>query len=507
MKSFLRLIFITSVMISVLLAGCATAPEGESGESETVAESDAASPSRSQDEAGDADRTPVPLTREVSSADFQGTWLGTLKAGGSELRLVFHLTVEQNGGLSATLDSPDQGVTGIPATSVAIDGRSIAVEIASAQVRYEGKLSENGTEITGTWNQGGGAYAVDLEQVDKVEELTRPQDPERPLPYREEEVRFDNAEEGIILAGTLTIPDGDGPFPGVVLISGSGAQDRNEQVANHRPFLVLSDHLTRNGIAVLRYDDRGFGESGGNAATATSRDLAGDAWAAWRYLTSREEIDRQFTGLVGHSEGGVIAPMLAAEHDEIAFLVLLAAPGVPGDELLVLQSEAILRASGVPEDQIGAISQMNREIYDIIQNESDLAALKEKLTEALTSFGVPQSQIQTQVSQLTTPWYRFFLSYDPAGDLSDVGCPVLALTGSLDLQAPADENLAAIESALQSGGNQNVTTMKLEGLNHLFQHAETGLMNEYAQIEETFAPEAMNIISQWINDRARTAAE
>ncbi len=500
MKSICRLITIAVILSSLILFGCATTDKAGSGtKSDSETGPEPTHRVESESGTGDTVQEDTPLLQEATPQDFEGMWLGTLSAGGNELRLVFHFSIGESGELSVTMDSPDQNVSGIPASEVEIEGRTIEIEIASARATYQGELAADGEQITGTWNQAGGTYSVDLKTVDEVEKITRPQDPERPLPYVEEKVRFENSEDGIELAGTLTMPEGDGPFPAVVLISGSGAQDRNEEVANHRPFLVLSDHLTRNGIAVLRFDDRGFGESEGDAASATSADLARDAWSAAHYLLGRERVDSRSVGMLGHSEGGVIAPIVATERKEIAFLVLLAAPGIPGDELLVAQTEAILRASGVSESQIGAISQMNRQIYEIIKNEDDVDALRKRLVETLRSFGMPEQQIDAQVAQLTSPWYRFFLSYDPAQDLSEVSCPVLALAGSLDLQVPADENLSEIESALKRGGNDDVTTRKLEGLNHLFQHAETGLMNEYAQIEETFAPEAMDIIAEWIH--------
>ena len=328
--------------------------------------------------------------------------------------------------------------------------------------------------------------------------LPLPQDPEPPYPYRIEEVRFENPDAGISLSGALTLPREGDPFPAAVLISGSGSQDRNQQIFNHRPFLVIADFLTRRGFAVLRFDDRGVGGSEGDPRVATSEDFAGDAWAAFQFLLRRPDIDHAAIGFIGHSEGGIIAPLVAAEHPEAAFLVLLAGPGIPGDELISSQSRAILRASGIAEQQIAVIDERDRRIRDIAKNEPDDEKAAEAIRAILESLGMEDSQIQNTLGNLLSPWYRFFLGYDPSPALRQVACPVLALNGSLDLQVPADENLAAIEKALREGGNPDVTARKLDGLNHLFQHAEMGLPAEYPRIEETFAPEALELIAQWM---------
>ncbi|MBN1686684.1 MAG: alpha/beta hydrolase [Spirochaetales bacterium] len=431
-----------------------------------------------------------------------GIWQGSVKAGGQELRIVFHFQREENG-WAATADSPDQGVEGIPVESVTVDGLKIELNIPAVAGQYKGKFDRTDSVFRGKWHQGGGVFALDLERIEKVEAVIRPQDPVPPFPYDETEVTFTNDEAGITLAGTLTVPRRGGPFPAVILVSGSGAQNRNEELMNHRPFLVLADHLTRQGIAVLRYDDRGVGGSGGDPAAATSEDFADDAYAAFTFLTGRPGIDARRTGIIGHSEGGIIAPMVAARAPEVNFIVLLAGSGVPGKELLLQQSAAILRASGAPEAQINAASAVNKSIYDVIISQPDNEKAAEQIQEILGGLGIPQDQMDAQITAMLSPWYRYFLTYDPATSLKNTGCPVLALNGSLDLQVPADQNLAAIEQALNGGGNAQVTTIKLEGLNHLFQHATTGLVQEYAQIEETFAPEALQTISDWILETAR----
>ena len=444
-----------------------------------------------------ADDQPEVSVAEMSN-EFVGIWQGLLTAGGLEVRLVFNLALNDDLTWEATLDSPDQGAAGIPVGSVTTAASSIEISVPAVAGSFDGVLDSATSLIEGSWKQGGGEFPIQLARITKVETIIRPQDPERPFPYHEEEVRFVNDDAGITLAGILTIPEGDGPFPGVVLISGSGPQNRNEEIMNHRPFLVLSDHLTRNGIAVLRFDDRGVPESEGDLATATTMDFAGDVFAGVNLLMWREEIDQKAIGLIGHSEGGIIAPIVAVRHPEIAFVVLLAGPGFTGYEILLMQNAAILRASGASEPQIEEANRINAMLYDIVLSESDDLKAAKLLAEEFEKIGVPKEQIEPQVAVLISPWVRFFYAHDPRRKLEQIAVPLLALNGTLDLQVPSDENLGAIEAALRSGGASDFEVHALAGLNHLFQHAKTGLMQEYGQIEETFAPEAMTIISEWI---------
>jgi uncharacterized protein len=439
----------------------------------------------------------------VDPASLVGIWQGVIKAGGQEVRLVFHLDYRE-GAWTATADSPDQGVNGIPVDSVTLEGKKIVIDVKATAGRYEGVVQEGAASIAGKWLQGGGAFAVDLERIQVVEQIRRPQDPTPPYPYDEREVRFRNDEAGITLAGTLTVPREGGPHPAVVLVSGSGAQNRNEEIMNHRPFLVLADYLTRRGIAVLRYDDRGVPPSEGDAVSATSLDFAGDALAAFRFLSMQPGVDPSKVGIAGHSEGGLIAPMVASQHAEVAFIVLLAGPGYRGYEILLQQAAAIMRASGATTAQIDAAEGANRRIYDVILGEQDLAKAEARIREIFAGYGLKKEGVDAQVASLLSPWYRFFVAYDPTEALRRTACPVLALNGSLDLQVPAVENLSAVEKALRDGGNARVTAVKLEGLNHLFQHATTGLVQEYLQIDETFAPEAMETVARWILEEGTT---
>jgi pimeloyl-ACP methyl ester carboxylesterase len=320
----------------------------------------------------------------------------------------------------------------------------------------------------------------------------RPQEPTPPYPYREEQVTFVNAKAGITFAGTLTLPASSAASPAVVLITGSGAQDRDETVAGHKPFLVLADTLTRRGIAVLRVDDRGVGGSGGTMATATSEDFVDDALAAVAYLTARKDIDTRHIGLVGHSEGGLIAPIAATRSKDIAFIVLMAGPGITGDQILFLQGAAIMRANGASEAAISRNREVQEKLFDIIRTEKDDAAAREKI-----------KAVAPGQERVATPWFRYFLSYDPVPVLQKVTCPVLAINGEKDLQVPYRENLDAIGKALRAGGNPDATTLSMPNLNHLFQTSQTGSPSEYAKIPETIAPVALDAISDWILKRSK----
>jgi pimeloyl-ACP methyl ester carboxylesterase len=443
----------------------------------------------------------------LKSQDITGQWNGQLKVQGMQLRLQFHI-VKTETGYSSTMDSPDQAAMGIPATNTSFKDSMITIEIAAAQIEYSGKWT--GDEIVGTFKQGGLRIPLNLSRkpVEK-ETLNRPQTPEKPYPYYTEEVTFENKKANITLAGTLSLPKKEGNFPGAILISGSGPQNRDEEIFEHKPFLVIADHLTKNGIAVLRYDDRGVGQSGGNFSTATSADFATDVESAVAFLKERKEIDKNKIGLIGHSEGGIIAPMVASKSKDIAWIVLLAGTGIRGDKLLLLQQELIAKASGMPAEEINKSLEINKEVFNkIIQskNEDSLKKhLSKYLKEALKSDtnaapkGMPQDEfINTQVKQITSPWMLYFIKYDPAPTLQKVKCPVFALNGEKDLQVPPKINLDAIKTALERGGNEKVTVKELPGLNHLFQQSKTGLPAEYATIEETISPKALEEITGWI---------
>jgi pimeloyl-ACP methyl ester carboxylesterase len=435
-------------------------------------------------------------------ASAEGVWQGALEANGLRLRFQLHVSHDDQRQLVAALDSPDQGIGGMPAVKVSQKLAVFHFEIPIVDGVYEGTINPAKSAITGTWTQGGITRNLKFQRSDQLLELVRPQNPAKPYPYREEQVTFTNPKAQVSLAGTLTLPPGRGPFPSAILMAGSGPQDRDETVAGHRPFLVLADHLTRKGIAVLRYDKRGVGKSTGNFEQGTTEDFVGDAAAALAYLKSRKEIDARKIGLIGHNEGGLIAPMLASRATDIAWVVLLAAPGLKGQEVMLLQSELILKAAGFDDDRIAKARDFNQQSYALARKEQDPEALEAKLTDLVDSTGMsttlPPATLKPQARMMTSPWFRFFLDYDPVPALKKTQCPVLALNGDKDLQIAPKENLAQIQKALQEGGNKDFQTKELPGLNHLFQHAPTGSPTEYGGIEETFAPEALNTISDWI---------
>jgi fermentation-respiration switch protein FrsA (DUF1100 family) len=432
-------------------------------------------------------------------AGIVGTWLGTLNAGAVNLRLQFHFVSGSNG-LSATMDSLDQGAKGMPVSVVTLDGATVHLEVAAAGANYDGKLDDAGTTITGVWSQSGESLPLVLHlTAGEAVPPRRPQNPVKPYPYREEEVTFLNDGAGITIAATLTMPQGKGPFPAVILIVGSGPHDRDETIFGHKPFLVLADYLTRKGFAVLRADKRGCGKSGGIYGAATTADFATDAEAGVAYLRTREEIDHKKIGLLGHSEGGAIAPIVAARDPGVAFIVLMAGPGVPGDQILVAQRSLIAAAQGAPKDYVDKDAAVHRQLYAFIEGEKakDSEAILKDVTEKFTG-QIPEAQLTAEAKQLSTPWFRYFLSYDPATSLRQVKCPVLAINGSKDLQVPPELDLAAIRKALEAAGNKRFEADELDGLNHLFQTAKTGAPTEYGEIEETISPVALEKIGSWL---------
>jgi len=443
-----------------------------------------------------------------------GSWLGSVTAGGMRLRLGLNLRAAPGGKLVGTLDSFDQGMTGLPIEKVVLAGDTLRLAMAGMQATFQGTLSSDRRTLTGTWRQGVDMPLV-LHRGDSAARAAfavrkRPQEPKAPFPYAVQEVTIPSVP-GVTLAGTLTLPKGEGPHPAVVLVSGSGPQDRDEQLLGHRPFLVLADYLTRRGIAVLRYDDRGVGRSTGRFATATSEDFAADARAAVAFLRKRPDVASGKVGIAGHSEGGLIAPMVARDPAAgVGFVVMLAGPGVRGDSILVAQGDLIARAMGTADSVRTRNLAASRRIYGIIAAERDSAALltqvraatRDLIAAAPGARGTPDSMmVEVQARQLTTPWFRYFLTYDPQPTLRAVKVPVLAVNGTLDLQVPYEDNLAAIKAALSAGGNRDHTELALRGLNHLFQTTKTGSPAEYADIEETFAPSALQVIGDWIVER------
>ncbi|KAA3636762.1 MAG: alpha/beta hydrolase [Bacteroidetes bacterium] len=440
-----------------------------------------------------------------------GDWNGVLEIPGMPLLIVFHI-LDVDGNLQSTMDSPDQGANGIPMNETTYEDEQLKIVATSLGAEYTAELNEAGDSLVGVFKQNGMTWDLIMtrEEVER-EEVVRPQEP-KDFPYIQEEVKFKNPKGGHRLAGTLTMPN-DGKFEKVVvLISGSGPQDRNEEVLTHKPFLVLSDHLTRKGIAVLRYDDRGVAESEGEFSGATSKDFADDAAAAVAYLKGRNDMKGKAIGLVGHSEGGMIAPIVASENKDVDFIVLLAGPGIEIPELLLLQQDKIGEAEGMPEASRKTMQKMAKDIFAYIEANYDLP--EEQITAGLTELvekhydnfteeekqmlGTKENFINQQTRMLVSEWYLYFTQFTPDDYLSKVKCPVLAVNGELDLQVTSKENLEGIRKSLAKAKNKNVTIHEFKGLNHLFQKTTTGAPSEYAMLEETFNEEAMNFISNWL---------
>ena len=452
-----------------------------------------------------------------------GFWQGSLKVlGVSDLRIAVEISKGPEGEYKGVAVSLDQGNARMPLSGVSEKKGQVHMEVASVGGLFEGELSPDGSEIVGHWSQNGARLPLVYKRMTapaKSALRSRPQDPKKPFPYTVENVVVPTRDAGVKLAGTLTLPRGVGTCPAVVLITGSGPQDRDEAIMGHRPFLVLADHLTRHGIAVLRCDDRGVGKSSGRFAEATEKEFVEDTLAAVDWLKSRKEIDPKRIGLVGHSEGGIIGPRaVVARPGDIAFLVMLAGVGVPMEELLVKQSEDSARAAGQSPEVVATLTAIESQALQALktaktdaEGEAILRSVYERevgklSSEAKKSMGLSVQALTAQVKTESTRWFRELVAYDPEPVLRQVHCPVLALNGEKDVQVSAKENLAGIRAALTQGGNLDIKTVAFPNLNHLFQTCTTGGVAEYAEIEETFSPLVLKVISDWIRLKSGLAA-
>jgi hypothetical protein len=440
----------------------------------------------------------------------EGIWLGVLDVGAVKLRLAFHVDRQPDGSLHATLDSLDQGSIGIPVDRATLTGTTVAFEMTKLHASFEGKL--DGDALVGTFTQGG-ALPLTLSRVDKIDAPRRPQLPGRPFPYREEEVSISvaaaprdpkRAGQTATLGGTLSLPAGAGPFPAVVFVTGSGPQDRDETIFDHKPFLVISDALVRRGIATLRLDDRGVGKSGGAGEDLTTLDFVEDVRSELGWLAARPEIDKRAIGILGHSEGGLIAPIVASQDGRARFIVMLAGPAMTGDRILVAQQALIARAAGISEAKIAQERTASEQLYRRLHAAHTDAEAAAAITAFIDADPERRQAGDALRKRLAAPWMRTFLAIDPVPYLEKVHVPVLALAGERDLQVPKD-NLPIIERALQRAKNRDATVKLIPGVNHLFQHCKTGGIGEYGAIEETFAPEALQQITDWIAARAAAA--
>ena len=429
-------------------------------------------------------------------AQIEGYWKGQIDLGVQQLEMAFDIKAEENG-FSATLDVPAQGAFDQPVDEATFMDNRILLKMNAMSASYAGVLK--GSVIEGEFTQRGMTFSLNLVKDEKKDQQkARPQDPQPPFNYRIEEVTFRNEKEGFDLTGTLTIPEGKGPFPAMVLVSGSGQQNRDEELMNHRPFWVIADYMARHGIAVLRYDDRGVGGSGGEVYNATSMDFSYDAEAAFDFLRSQKLIDASKVGILGHSEGGIINFMVAARRPEVAFLVSLAGPAVSGIEVLKEQQVAILRASGMTDEAIQFSSNTNAQLFDIVEASSNREEADSLLRQLVKGWGYNEELTEQTVGQLASPWMYYFLKYDPTEAIVKTTCPALLLNGSKDLQVIASQNLPAYEKIMAEHNKTNMTLREMPDLNHLFQHCETGSPNEYFTIDETISTEVLEMIGEFV---------
>jgi len=444
----------------------------------------------------------------ASAQDISGTWKGALKVQGMELPLAFNIS-ESDGTFTTTMDSPMQNAFGISIDETTFKDNKLTIIKTQAGIEYTATYTDG--ILKGTFKQSGQVFPLDLTKGEKAEKIVRAQEPKKPYPYNEEEVTFQNAKaENIKFSGTLTLPKNVKNPPVVILITGSGPQNRDEELLGHKPFLVLADHLTRQGIAVLRYDDRGTAKSEGDFSVATSFDFASDVEAAMTYLQTRSDVvDVNKIGLVGHSEGGLIAPIVAARNKNVAFCVLLAGPGVGGKEVLLTQGKKAAELAGFEANEIAISQEISAKVLDISANykgeasKEKISALYQEMKKRMTSekakAELTDNALKTQMEMITSPWMVAFIGYDPQTSLQKTNCPVLAINGEKDFQVLPKLNLDGIKKGLKH--NKDVTIKEFKDLNHLFQTSKTGALSEYSEIEETFAPVALNFISQWINAR------
>lgn len=444
------------------------------------------------------------LSSSLSAQDISGAWHGKLSLPTGSLTIVFHISQTEQDVYVTTLDSPDQGANGTKTQTTSFNDSTLIIQIPVIHASYKGKLNSDNT-INGTFTQGM-PLPLNLKKGE-ASRPKRPQEPQPPFPYRSEEVTVRNERDEINLAGTLTLPEKGTKFPAVVMVTGSGAQNRDEEIMGHKPFFVIADYLTRNGIAVLRCDDRGTAASQGTHATATNEDFATDTEAMVNYLRSRKEINAKKIGIIGHSAGGIIAFIVAQKDPSIAFVVSLAGAGVRGDSLMLKQVELISKSQGMPDAVWQGMKPSIRNRYAILQQtDKTPEELQKELYADVTKTMSPEQlkdlntiqQLSAQISSMTSPWYLHFMRYDPAQDLKKLKCPVLALNGEKDIQVDAAMNLTAIQERVTGNGNKNVTVKAYPNLNHLFQTCEKGTLAEYGQLEETINPEVLKDIIEWI---------
>jgi len=456
-----------------------------------------------------------------TAAPLTGAWAGNIMG----IKLIFHFTTAASGQLEGTLDSPQQGDFGHPFSSIVQGKDSITCLIKTPEVRYVGILTGDST-FSGNWYQGGRTFPLTLHRLGAAETKAlatpaRPQTPHPPFPYHSDSVEYDNADKTVHLAATLTYPEKGGPFPAAILITGSGIQDRDETIFGHHPFAVIADYLTRRGYAVLRVDDRTAGLSTGDIKYATSADFAKDVETSFNWLRKQKYIDPKKIGLIGHSEGAAIAPMVAAENKDIAFIISLAGPA-NGYSTMMYQAISPLQRSHANEQVIAFELAKEKMLLDNMKTAADSAAFMQGMDKDYRAYytSIPDSlrpqynfvprpenylhALAPAAWSIVTPWWKFLINYQVATWYPKVHCPVLLLGGDKDFQVSNATDITVIASILKAHHNTNVETHLMPGLNHLFQHCKTCLLQEYGALEETFSPEVLSIMADWLDKNIRS---
>ena len=478
-----------AVVLSCDSKGPAPKPEAKS-DAKSEAKSEA-KPEAKPDEKPDASADPTPTGDEPSGPV---RVVGTIEVPGTPLE--FFAELEAGEPPSGKMSIPAQGAKDVPLQDVHVSTSELAFALPNG-AKWKGTIGADG-KIACAFEQGGAKLPCTMEAVDEAAFASagpkRPQTPQPPFPYETEDIEWD-AGQGVHLAGTITRPAGEGPHPAIVLVSGSGQQDRDESIMGHRPFAVIADRLARKGIASVRYDDRGVGKSTGDLDSLTITKEAEDAGSALDVLRKADGIDPARVGILGHSVGGLIAPMIASERpDDVAFVVLVAGPGVKGTELHARQVQALLEAQKAPQAVVDAAKAGNAAMYAVVEK----GGTPEEIEKVLEDAGLSGPALEAQAKMVSSPWFREFMTMDPKPALEKTKCPVLVLSGDLDLQVVAEQNVPAIEAALKAGGNTHVATHTFEGLNHLLQPAKTGTPDEYGQIETTIDEAALTELEAWV---------
>lgn len=467
------------------------------------------------------------LITNCQGQSITGNWEGSLNVQGTSIPIIFHIYKDSTANYTATFDSPKQNAFNLACSNVIVVKDSVFLMMQLIKGKYSAKLNGAFDQLTGVWQQGSASLPLDMKRTSDVateKKVNRPQTPKPPYPYKSEEVTYFNADKSIQFGATFTVPLPEpgveyfrAPvYPTVILITGSGQQDRDETIFNHKPFAVMADYLTRQGIAVLRVDDRGIGKTSGNFSISTTADFEKDVETGIEYLKTRQDVDTGNIGLIGHSEGGMIAPMVAAERKDVKFIVLLAGPGVKISELMEQQNVDVMAGAGISKKDLDQFRLLYKELLALILKNNDTATAKHLAADAfkkwqegksastvMNTTGVKDEKsmliyINSLVAEFNKPWFNYFLKFNPADYLSKVNCPVLALNGEKDIQVAVIENLEAIQGVLAKTNNRKYKTKLMPGLNHLFQHCKTCTVNEYAELEETFDMETLKIISDWI---------